>query len=72
MNLQELLKSYENKGNSNYNKPNFFQLKDDGDNALVKILLKDEQDIMKFTKEVHMVKINGYDNIWQPKKMSEV
>ena len=46
MNLQELLKSYENKGNSNYNKPNFFQLKDDGDNALVKILLKDEQDIV--------------------------
>lgn len=62
MNLQELLKSYENKGNSNYNKPNFFQLKDDGDNALVKILLKDEQDIRKFVKEVHMVKINGYDN----------
>lgn len=62
MNLQELLKSYENKSNSGFNKPNFFQLKDDGDNALVKILLKDEQDVMKFTKEVHMVKINGYDN----------
>lgn len=62
MNLQALLKKYENKSNSGFNKPNFFQLKDDGDNALVKILISNEQDLFNFTKEVHMVKINGFDN----------
>lgn len=63
MDLQALLKSYENKsGGNGYAKPNLFQLKDDGDNALVKILLANEDDVLKFTKEVHMVEINGYKN----------
>lgn len=63
MDLQALLKSYENKsGGNGYARPHLFQLKDDGDNALVKILLADEADVLKFTKEVHMVEINGYKN----------
>lgn len=62
MNLQELLKSYENKSGNGYPQVNAFSLKDDGDNATVKILLDNEQDVLKFTREVHMLKIGKYDN----------
>lgn len=63
MNLQELLKSFEGKKSSGgFNDVKFFSLKDDGDKATVKILLRNEQDILKFAKPLHMVEINGYQN----------
>ena len=63
MNLQELLKSFEGKkSGGGFNDVKFFSLKDDGDKATVKILLRNEQDILKFAKPLHMVEINGYQN----------
>lgn len=63
MNLQELLAKYENRSNNNnFNRPNFFQLKDDGDSAMVKILVSNETELQSFVREVHTVKVNGYDN----------
>lgn len=63
MNLQELLKSFEGKSNSGkFGSVNFFRLKDDGDKALVKILISSEQDVLEYAKPVHMVEINGYQN----------
>ena len=63
MNLQELLKSFEGKKSSGgFNDVKFFSLKDDGDKATVKILLRNEVDILKFAKPLHMVEINGYQN----------
>lgn len=61
MNLQELLKSYEKKGGS-YQKVNTFSLPNDGDNATVKILLNNEQDIINHVKEVHMMRVGKFDN----------
>lgn len=63
MNLQELLKSFEGKKSSGgFNDVKFFSLKDDGDKATVKILIRNEDDILKFAKPLHMVEINGYQN----------
>lgn len=62
MSLTELLKSFEGKKSGGFDEVKFFQLKDDGDSAVVKILLADENDILKFTKPVHMVEINGFNN----------
>lgn len=64
MGLKDLLTKYENAGNGgNFDsKFKWFFLKDDGDTAVVRFLLSDENDILKFTKEIHKVKINGYEN----------
>lgn len=63
MSLQELLKSFEGKKSSGgFNDVKFFSLKDDGDKATVKILLHNEDDVVKFSKAIHIVNINGYDN----------
>ena len=62
MSLTELLKSFEGKKSGGFDEVKFFQLKDDGDSAVVKILLADESDILKFTEPVHMVEINGFNN----------
>lgn len=63
MNLQELLKSFEGtKSGKGFGNVNFFSLKDDGDRATVKVLISNEEDILRFAKPVHMVEINGYQN----------
>lgn len=62
MSLTDLLKSFEGQKSGGFDDVKFFQLKDDGDNAVVKILLANEDDIVKFTKVVHMVEINGFNN----------
>ena len=63
MNLKELLKSFEGKKSSGgFNDIKFFSLKDDGDKATVKILIRNEEDILKFARPLHMVEINGYQN----------
>lgn len=64
MSLRELINRYENRGGGfGESKFSWFALKDDGDVAVVRLLLKNEDDILKFTKEVHRnVDINGYRN----------
>lgn len=63
MSLQDLLKSFEgNKGGKSFDSVKFFSLKDDGDRATVKILIRNEEDILKFARPIHQVEINGFNN----------
>ena len=58
--LKSLLSKYESNGFGE--KIPFFALKDHGDSAEVRILLHDEDEILGFTKEVHRIVLNGYNN----------
>lgn len=64
MNLQELLKSFENtkSTSTSFSDVKFFSLKDDGDRATVKILLRSEDDVLNYAKIMHHVEINGFQN----------
>lgn len=59
--LKNLLSKYESNGYADKKVP-FFTLKNHGDSAEVRILLHNEEDILEFTKEVHRIELNGYNN----------
>lgn len=63
--LKSLITKYEdNGGGSNKFKDDWkwFSLKNDGDTAKVRFLIKGEEDILELCKEVHRIEINGYTN----------
>ena len=61
MNLRDLIAKHENNnngGNKEFPKVNWFSLKNDGDEMVVRFLHKDENDLEAY--EVHEVEIDGY------------
>lgn len=64
MALKDLLSRYENTNNKqgNDNKTPFFVLKNNGDTAQVRFLVKDVADLEQYVFETHRVKIGDYEN----------
>lgn len=59
MNLRDLIAKHENTGgNKDFPKVSWFNLKNDGDEMIVRFLHKDENDLEAY--EVHEVEIDGY------------
>lgn len=61
MGLRDLVDKYAEGGNKEFDNWSWFSLKDDGDTALVRLLISNVDDIEKFTHEVHKIKIGRWD-----------
>jgi hypothetical protein len=59
MGLRDLVDKYA-EGKGNFDNWSWFSLKDDGDTALVRLLINNIDDIEEFTHEVHTIKIGNW------------